>query len=521
MVFVKRLVGRNFNDGNFQRFINNLPFSVEENNLVPCVNIRNDDVIRKITIESILTRIFNKIKIICTEKLKVDIIKAVVSVPSYFNPVQRKSIKNAIDKSGLSFFKFISETIAISIAYSRKYNILKNKQIMIVDFGAGKLEASIVEISDPKNFVQLLVKSDNDFGGLDLNDIVIEHYIKLLKRKSVDIRKNKRAIQKLGMEIEKAKRRLSSDTEVKLEINNLDENYNFSQILSVDDFETLNKQFFQRFSRLIKSFLKEALITEIDISEIILAGGSTRIPQINRILDKIIISTFGHSVPILQMNEYTDEANVAFGASFLSSNNIHVLNLIPFSLGFSQNDGGFKKLIEKNSYLPIKLSGLLTTSDCNSVSIYLGDSLIANENEFLFKFNSKILKTQKLCTILVTFDLDINGILEISVIDKTTEKMKKSETEQTKSKNIVKESSSSEPFDYRALWTFYLVSFFLIFFILYYCCVKTLKEIKRRRIEELEAIRVLEELTRARIAIEELLRQMRLLNVTIFFYLKS
>ena len=298
MVFVKRLVGRSFTDGNFQRYIKSLHFSVEENNLVPCVNIRNDDVIRKITIESTLTRIFNKIKIICTEKLNVDSINAVVSVPSYFNPVQRKSIKKAINKSGLRFLRFISETIAISIAYSRKYNILKNKQIMIVDFGAGKLEASIVEISDPKNFVQLLVKGDNDFGGLDLNDKVIEHYIKLLKRKSVDIRKNKRAIQKLGMEVEKAKRRLSSESEVKIEINNLVENYNFSQILSVDDFETLNKQLFQRFSRLIVRFLKESLIMGIDISEIILAGGSTRIPQIKRILDKLMISTFGHSVPI-------------------------------------------------------------------------------------------------------------------------------------------------------------------------------------------------------------------------------
>jgi molecular chaperone DnaK (HSP70) len=428
VVFVKRLVGRSFTDGNFQRYIKSLHFSVEENNLVPCVNNRNDDVIRKITIESILTRIFNKIKIICTEKLNVDSINAVVSVPSYFNPVQRKSIKNAINKSGLRILRFISETIAISIAYSRKYNILKNKQIMIVDFGAGKLEASIVEISDPKNFVQLIVKGDNDFGGLDLNDKVIEHYIKLLKRKSVDIRNNKRAVQKLGMEIEKAKRRLSSDSEVKIEINNLVENYNFSQILSVDDFETLNEQLFQRFSELIASFLKEALITEIDISEVILAGGSTRIPQIKRILDKLMISTFGHTVPIIQMNEYTEEAHVAFGASFLSSNKIHVLNLIPFSLGFSQNDGGFKKLIEKNSYLPVKFSESYTTKNCNSVSIYLGDSLIANENDYLLKFNTNIVKEQKSCTILITIDLDINGILEISFIDKTMEKKKTNET---------------------------------------------------------------------------------------------
>ena len=282
------------------------------------------------------------------------------------------------------------------------------------------------------------------------------------------------------------------------------------RILSVDDLETLNGQFFQRFSELIASILKEAIITGIDISEVILAGGSTRIPQIIRILDKLIISAFGHSVPILQMNEYTEEAHVAFGAALLAKQNIFVLNLIPFSLGFSKNDGGFKKLIEKDSYLPIKRSE--TTNDCNSVSIYLGDSLVANENDYLFKFNTNIVNKQKLCTILVSFDLDINGILEISFIDKTMEKKKKSEIE-PKNKSV-KKSSIGEPFETLIPLWFLFISLGSILIILYMKERRREEEINRARQEN----RRLEEINRARP--EYFLNQIRQMLVQNFPFLK-
>ena len=461
-------------------------------------------------------RIFNKIKQICTNKLNVDIIKAVVAVPSYFNPVQRQAIKNAIDKSGIVFSRFINEAMAISIAYSRRNNILKNKQIMVVDFGGGKLESTIVEITDSKNFVQIIAKGDNDLGGEDVNDQITEHYIKLLKRKSVDIRNNKKAIQKLRLEIEKAKCNLSSHSEVKIEVKNLIENYNFSQVLSIENFETLNKNFFQRFSRLILNVLKEASRSEIDLSEIILTGGSTKLPQIHKIIEKLTLNTLGHKIPILEMNEYIESTYVAFGAAYLFADDIHVLNLIPFSLGFSKNNGEFEKLIEKNTYLPAKHSSFLKTNDCNSLLVYLGDSLVAKENDFLLKFSLKNVKfntKQNGCNMLVSFDLDVNGILEISAKEKPKEKTVINESEPRK----LEKQTNYEPFSSDNIvfvWTFYIISFFLIFAVLYFYCVKTLKENEARRIEELEArrreeeIRHIEEMNRIRATIlEDFIRQ--------------
>jgi chaperone protein DnaK len=426
----KRLIGREWNEPSVQSDRKFFPFEILNKKSKPMIKVETSSGAKELSAEEVSAMVLSKMKAIAEDYLGHNVTRAVVTVPAYFNDAQRAATKDAGTIAGLEVIRIINEPTAAAIAYGMDKKE-GEKNVLVFDLGGGTFDVSLLTI-DNGVFEVVATNGDTHLGGEDFDMRVMEYFIKVFKKKSGhDIRKDDRAIQKLRREVEKAKRALSSSHQTKLEIESLYDGQDFSETLTRAKFEELNMDLFRSTLKPVKKVLEDADMSKKDIDEIVLVGGSTRIPKVSQLVKEF----FNGKEPSRGVNP--DEA-VAYGAAVQAcilsradcglADKVVLLDVNPLSFGIETVGGVMSKIIERNTVIPTKKTQIFSTAADNqetvTIKVFEGERPMTKDNHLLGSFDLTGIPpaARGVPQIEVSFQVDANGILQVSAKDKGTAK---------------------------------------------------------------------------------------------------